>query len=176
MKARLPDFVAIGRIDKAHGVKGDVRVKPITDYPPRFKNLNRVIVEPLSGEMEELEISSVSVRENIVYLHFKGINSREQAQIFRGALINIKREEVLPLKEGEFYHFEIVGFVVKTVSGQILGNVHEVLDMPANAVLVVKNDVREHLIPVIRDVIKKIDKENGEIIVEPIEGLLEIKN
>lgn len=174
MKVRTPDFVTIGRIVKAHGIKGAVKVKPITDYPPRFKKLKTVFLELSGGEIEKHDISEVLVRENVIYLHFKGIESRENANALSGALINIKGEDVLPLQEDEFYHFEVIGFVVKTESGQVIGEVHEVLDMPANAVLVVRDAMQEHLIPVIKDVIKKIDKPGGEIIIEPMEGLLDL--
>ena len=169
----MSDFVAIGVIEKAHGIKGDVKVKPITDYPPRFESLNKVIIERLHGEIEELEISKVLVREKVIYLGLKGIDTRDDAQALRGAFINIKKEEVLPLEEGRFYHFEILGFEVKKTSGEILGNLEEVMDLPANAVLVVKNESREYLIPVIQEVVKKIDMERGEVIIEPMEGLLE---
>ena len=172
-KKRLSDFVAIGVVEKAHGVKGDVKVRPVTDYPPRFKSLHKVIVEAPAGEVEELEISKVLVCGNVVYLNFKGIDTRDKAQALRGALINVKKEDVLPLEEGRFYHFEILGFEVKTTSGEFLGNVEEVMDLPANAVLVVKNKNREYLIPVIQDVVKKMDMGNGEIIIESMEGLLE---
>lgn len=174
MKARVPDFVTIGRIVKAHGIKGAVKVKPVTDYPPRFKKLKTVFLEFPGGEMGKQEISAVLVRENIIYLQFKEIESREKANALRGALINIKGEDVLPLPENEFYHFEVIGFVVKTDAGQIIGEVHEVLDMPANAVLVVRDAAHEHLIPVIREVIERIDKLSGEIIIKPMEGLLEL--
>ena len=172
---RLPDFVAIGIIEKAHGIKGDVKVRPVTDYPPRFKSLNKVIVERPAGEIEEFEISKILVRENVVYLNFKGIDTRDEAQSLRGAFINIKKEDILPLEDGRFYHFEILGFVVKTISGEVLGNVEEVLDLPANAVLVVKRENREYLIPVIQNVVKKMDMEREEIIIEPMEGLLELR-
>lgn len=172
-RKRLPDFVAIGIIEKAHGIKGDVKVKPVTDNPPRFKSLSTVNVEPPAGEMKELEVSKVLVRGNVVYLNFKGIDTRDKAQALRGAFINVKKEDVLPLEEGRFYHFEILGFEVKTTSGEFLGKVEEVMDLPANAVLVVKNQNREYLIPVIQDVVKKMDMENGEIVIKTMEGLLE---
>ena len=172
-KKRLSDFVAIGVIEKAHGIKGDVKVRPVTDYPPRFKSLHKVIVEPPAGGIEELEISNIWVRGKVVYLHFKGVDTRDKAHALKGAFISVKKEDVLPLEEGRFYHFKILGFEVKTISNETLGYVQEVMDLPANAVLVVKNENREYLIPVIQDVVKRMDMESEEIIIEPMEGLLE---
>ncbi len=172
-KKRLLDFVTIGVIEKAHGIKGNVKVKPNTDYPPRFESLKTVIVERPDREMEELEVSKVLVRDDVIYLGLKGIDTRDAAQALRGAFINIKKEDVLPLEEGRFYHFEILGFEVKKTSGELLGKIEEVMDLPANAVLVVKDENREYLIPAIQDVVKKIDMERGEIMIEPMDGLLE---
>ena len=170
---RQSKFIVIGKIEKAHGISGHVKVKPITDYPPRFKFLSTVKIETPTGEMQKLDIASASVRDRSVILKFDGIVTRDQAEALRGSFIYIPKEEALPLDKGSFYHFEIVGFEVKTQQGVRFGNVEEVLDLPANAVLVVKNGEREFLIPVIKDVVKKIDKESCEIIIDPIEGLLD---
>lgn len=172
-KKRLSDFVVIGIIEKPHGIKGDVKVRAVTNYPARFKSLHKVIVEPPAGGIEELEISKIWVRGKVVYLHFKGVDTRDKANAIKGAFLSVKQEDVLPLEEGWFYHFKILGFEVKTISNEILGYVQEVMDLPANAVLVVKNENREYLIPVIRDVVKSMDMDGKEIIIEPMEGLLE---
>lgn len=173
MAKSLPEFIAIGYIQKAHGIRGQVTVKPLTDYPPRFKELKSVIVEPRNGLKKQMQISEVSVRENAIYLGFEDVSSREEAEALKGATLYVPLEEVRALEEGNFYHFEVIGFVVKTTGGRNLGRVEDVLDLPANAVFVVKNQEKEYLIPLIKDVVKKIHKEAGEIIIEPIEGLLE---
>ncbi|MFQ5864565.1 MAG: ribosome maturation factor RimM [bacterium] len=169
----MPDFVVVGFIEKVHGIKGTVKVKPTTDHPPRFKQLRTVFIETPDGEINEFEISRVSVQGEVVYLCFENIETREQALALKGSAIKIKREDCLPLKEGHYYHFELLGLAVKTTNGEEVGWVEEVWDLPANAVLVVKKEAREFLIPAIKDVIRRIDVEKGEIIIEPMEGLLE---
>ncbi|MFQ5605346.1 MAG: ribosome maturation factor RimM [bacterium] len=173
MPIQQPANIVIGVIVKAHGLKGEVKVKPITDDPQRYRQLKSVIIEPRDGENFTLSISKVSLRGDFVYLFFEEVHSREKAEKLHGAFVCIKREDVLPLDEEHFYHFEIIGFTVKTFSGQILGTVREVMDLPANAVLVVQKDAQEYLIPVIKDVVRKIDKAASEIIIEPVEGLLD---
>ncbi len=123
--------------------------------------------------MDEYEISKVSVQGQKVYLSFKDIDTREKALHLKGSAIKIKREHCLPLEEGAFYHFEVLGLAVKTTTGEYLGDVEDVWDLPANAVFVTKGGGREYLIPVIKDVIRKIDFDKEEIIIQPLEGLLE---
>ncbi|NIV97126.1 16S rRNA processing protein RimM [candidate division KSB1 bacterium] len=173
MRNERPQTVAIGLIEKAHGVKGTVKVGPLTDYPPRFKLLQSVLLELPEGEVVKHEISHVTLRGDYVYVSFEGIDTREEAQNLKGSYIRIKREQVMPLEEDQFYPFEIDGFEVKTVSGKRLGRVTEVMDLAANGVLVVRNEHREFLVPVIKDVISKIDMEAGQITVQSLEGLLD---
>jgi 16S rRNA processing protein RimM len=169
----LPDFVVIGFIEKAHGTQGAVKVKPTTDHPPRFKQLRSVFVESPDGEIAEFQISKVTVKGEIVYLCFENIDTREKALALKGSALEIRREDCLPLEEGSFYHFELVGLTVKTVTGEDVGCVEEVWDLPANAVIVTRKEGREYLIPAIKEVIRRIDLEKGEIIIDPMEGLLE---
>ncbi len=173
MRRQQTEYVVIGKIVKAHGLKGEVKVKPLTDNPKRFKRLSSVIIERNRGELEELEISRAVVQAHEVYLSFKDIRNREKAQNLRGAFICIKREDILPLEKGRFYHFEVIGFEVITVSGKSLGFVEEFMDLPANDVLVCRKNEKEFLIPVIKDVIVDIDKEAGKVIIQPMEGLFD---
>ena len=172
MNRQLPDFVAIGVVIKAHGVKGEVRVKSLTDYPLRFTQLKFVFADHPDGQTSRLKITKVAVQNNFITISFDGIVGREQAESLKGTYLSIKRQDILPLNEDEFYHFEVIGFQVKTLNGQIIGRIENVLDLTSNDVLVVKQESKEFLIPVIKDVIKKIDRENEEILIEPLEGLL----
>ena len=173
MSAELPEYIAVGFVKKAHGVDGQIAVQPLTDYPPRFKQLAAVQVEMPTGDVSWHEIEHVSCREDRVFLKLRGVNSREQAATLKGAYLNIPRTEALPLKEGEFYFFEVIGFQVVTRQGRRVGAIVEVLDMPANAVLRVVKDGREHLIPVIPDVMVEVDRKGETIVIDPLDGLLE---
>ncbi|MFQ5650739.1 MAG: ribosome maturation factor RimM [bacterium] len=173
MSKRYPDYIAVGKIVKAHGIEGEVKVQPLTHYPPRFKELSKIQIDLPSQEVFELNITNVAIRGQFVYLTFEGIGSREEALALRGAFLNISREDLLPLGESEYYHFELIGLQVKTVSGQVLGRVEEVMDVTANDVLVVRSEEREYLIPMTRMVVTKLDLENEEIIITPVAGLLD---
>lgn len=154
-------------------MRGAVKVKPVTDYPHRFNELTSVIIESPHGTRQELQISFASVHGNHVRLGFEEIVNREEAEALVGSSLNIPFEAVRPLDEDSYYHFELIGFEVETTSNQYLGKVKEVMDLPANAVLVVVDKDKEYLIPAIKDVIKSVNERDGKIVVEPIEGLLE---
>lgn len=172
-QARLQERIAVGLVEKTHGIQGVVRVRPLTDYPPRFKQLRTVFVELHSGELLTLDIAKVALRGEQVYLSFKGVETREAALRLKGALIQIEKGELLPLEDDCFYPFEVNGFEVKTTSGDNLGWITDVMNLPANAVLVVKDSRKERLIPVTKEVIREINKDSGVIIIDPIEGLLD---
>ncbi len=173
MKPEFPDYIIVGEVVRAHGVRGGVKVKPISDFPHRFSQLKKVVVEMPRGPTTELEIVSAAVRKNFVFLTLSGIDSREKAQALQGGFLKIPSAQAAPLADDEFYHFEVIGFEVQTTAAQSLGLVEEVLALPANDVLVVQANEREYLIPVIKDVIKKIDRPARRITIEAIAGLLD---
>ena len=168
-----PEYIVIGVIERAHGVRGELKVKPITDFPSRFKQLKTILIECSGSPDKKFEISHATLKGQSVYLLLEGIESREQARALRGGYLKIPREQVLPLADDEFYHFEVIGFEIITNTGQKLGLVEEVMSFPANDVLLVKNPQREYLIPVIKSVVKKIDRAAGQITIEVIDGLLD---
>ncbi len=174
MRKKTPDFIAVGYVEKAHGIRGKVKVRPLTDDPQRFHNLKTIILESPEGHRDEKEIVRCVVRGENIYLRLKGVHSREEAQQLKGATILIRREECRALKDDEFFYFEVIGLPVKTVNGDVLGYVEDVWELPANDVFIVKKGEKEYLIPVIKQVIKKLDTRKGEIIIEPLQGLLSI--
>lgn len=106
-------------------------------------------------------------------LKLQGIDSTEAADKLRNQLVQVPVEEAVPLPQGQVYLYEIIGLQVNTTQGQSLGEVVEVLDTSgANDVYVVRNAEREILIPAIPSVVKTIDQEHGEMIVELIPGLI----
>ena len=85
----------------------------------------------------------------------------------------IHRDECLELSEDTYYIFELIGLEVITTEGESIGFIEDVYDLPANDVYVVKEKAREILIPAVKEIVKKVDIEKREIVIEPIEGLLE---
>jgi len=173
-KARtLPDFVIIGRILKPHGVHGALRIEPETDDPQRFHELKRVLVGDDNHPHESFDIHNVQLTPRFVILTLKDVHYRSDAEALKGLFLWIPREETMPLPEESHYYFELIGMGVETNSGEKIGTVKDVIDYPAHHIFVVERKDNEIMIPDVPDFIEAIDDENGKIIVNPIEGLLD---
>lgn len=165
-----PRFLAVGRISRPHGVRGEVRVELMTDTPERFEWLDAVYV----GETNPRRVAVDSVRfhQGIVLLRLAGYPTRTEAEQLRGELLQVPEAEAVPLEEGEYFLFQLEGLDVYTVGGTFIGRLAEVMETGANNVFVVDGPSGQHLLPDIPDVIKEIDIEGGRIAIQPLPGLI----
>jgi 16S rRNA processing protein RimM len=145
--------MAVGRIIAPHGVKGQVRVEPLTDFPERFAHLNEVWLDLPSGERRPAAVESSSANAVRLWLKLKGVDNRDAAQAVRGAYILIPRTQAVELPEGHYFIDDIVGLEVVTVNGESLGTVREVLHTGANDVYVTDRA----MIPATRQVVRHVD-------------------
>jgi 16S rRNA processing protein RimM len=159
-------FTVIGEILGAWGLKGGVRVNPLTDFPERFDTGEQIFIE---NKPHTIETSSWQKESVIITL--SGIDTPEAAAGLRRKTLSIPDSELYELPEGQFYHFEIVGLEVITTGGVVLGKISDILNC-GNDVYVVKGEGKEILIPATRDVVKSIDLKSKKMVIEPIEGLL----
>ncbi len=165
-----PRYLAVGRIVRPHGVRGELRMELLTDYPDQLSRLKMVYV----GERYvAFELAGVRLHQKVALIKLEGCEDRDAAEMLRGQLVYIKREDAVPLEPNEFYEHQVCGLKVTLTSGESLGEVVEVFTLPgANDVLVVHGPRGEVLIPVIEDVIVAIDLEAGQIRIHPMPGLL----
>lgn len=164
-----PRFLVIGEITKPHGVRGEMRVMPLTDRPERFTWLQEIYL----GENGEtpVPVAMARLHQNFVLLKLKGYETRDAAESLRGTKLFIPADQAIPLEEGEYYLYELIGMDVLTDAGEHLGEVTDVIETGANNVFVVEGAEQELLIPDIPDVILDIDFEDGRITVQPLPGL-----
>lgn len=165
----------VGKIVGAHGVRGEVRVWPQTDFPDiRFaKGSKLLLVKPDADEPIQVEVQSGRLQKNVYILKIKGIDSRNEAEAYRGAELKVAAEHRVPLSEGEYYIRDIVGCTVWTDEGEQLGVVSDVLSPGANDVWVVQRPQgKDVLLPVIDDVVLEVDVPGKRIRVRLMEGLL----
>jgi 16S rRNA processing protein RimM len=156
-----PDL-RIGRVLKAHGVKGAVRVELLTDFPDRFAPGREVLV---AGR--RLRIARSEGQEGSLRVTFDGITDRDAAQRLVGAYCTLPLAEARTLPADRYYHFQLVGLtVVDAHHARELGKVAEVLTYPTNDVLRVTGRDRELLIPMIRSVVRSIAPAEGTITVD----------
>lgn len=154
--------ITIGRIGAPHGIRGEMRVIPLTDFPDRFEGLKTA----MAGD-ELLHISQVRYHKKFVLLRFEEYPTREAAMRLTGRTLTVSREEAVPLAEGEFYTFDIIGLSVENIHGEAMGTVENVLRTGSNDVYAVRSsDGKETLIPALKRVVKNIDLANGRMVVD----------
>lgn len=150
--------IVIGKIGAPHGIRGEVRITPLTDFPGRFENLRMVFVEE-----QEIVIERMQYHHRFIILKFAGVNDRSAAELFKGKLLHVDRKDVPPLEPGEYYAFDVIGLkVTDEVQGE-LGEIVEILKTGSNDVYIAKQNGRETLIPALKSVVLQIDLENGRM-------------
>jgi 16S rRNA processing protein RimM len=166
-----PCFIAIGRIVRPHGVRGEVAVKVLSDFPKRFDTIAVVYLGD-AMEAEPWRVTATRWHQDRVLLTLQGCEDRTAADRLRGLLVQIPIEEVMPLPEGEYYTYELIGLEVVTREGEDLGRLSDILFTDANDVYVVIGARGQILLPAIADVIERVDLEAGQMVVRLIEGLV----
>jgi 16S rRNA processing protein RimM len=160
--------IAIGKVRRPYGVRGEVKVEFLTDFPERFKDLKTVYID---GEPYTIERRRF-VADGIL-LKFAGIDTPEDAAFLRNRLIEIPVSEAVPLPPDTYYYFQILGLKVVTTAGEALGEVVDIIVTGANDVYVVRSaGGREILLPAIEDVVKEVDLESNRLVVELLPGLI----
>ncbi|MEW8977803.1 MAG: ribosome maturation factor RimM [Symbiobacterium sp.] len=167
-----PELIRIGQVTAPHGVRGAVRVYPVTDFPERFTTLRRVL---LGGPDRPAAVKFRGFVKNLVILEIEGVTDRNQAEKLRGVNLLVPRSEVYPLPEGYYYDFDIIGIDVVDTQGSFLGRVVEVdHNIPVHDVYVVETAPgKRYMVPAVRQFIKEVDLEAGRMVIDPIPGLLE---
>jgi 16S rRNA processing protein RimM len=165
-----PRFLVIGRIVKPHGVQGEMRVEIMTDLPERFTWLEEVYVGEHSPR--RVAVDSVRFHKNFVLVKLDGFDTREAAAELRSQLLQVPEDEGIPLEEGEYYLYQLVGLEVYSDEGEHLGELVEVMETKANNVFIVQGSRGEILLPDTEEVVLDIDFENGRMEVHLLPGLV----
>lgn len=169
---RTLELVVIGRIVKPFGIKGEVRVRSLSDVPGRLTGLKSATLVAPSGRELTTTVSRVREEDGGFYvMGFAAFSTPEEAAAFRGGLIKIPRDQSPPLPEGQYYEGDLLGLTVLEEHGAPLGTLEEVLETGSNHVFVVRRDGREILIPGTREVIASVDLGRGVMTVRRMEGL-----
>ena len=164
-------YLAIGRIVRAHGIRGELSMVVLTEFPERLETTQQVY---LGNEFEATayELKSYRWHKQNVLLTLTGVTTRTQAEALTGQFVQVPVEEAVPLPEGSYYFYQLIGLQVITTENEKLGIVKNILETGANNVYVVENEDREILLPAIPEVIKSINIEEGHMVVQLMEGLI----
>jgi 16S rRNA processing protein RimM len=164
-------YLAIGRVTQAHGLKGEISVAVLTEFPERFAVTKQVYLGD-AFEATLYPLKSYRWHKDHVLLTLAGVNDRNEAETLKGQLVQVPIDEAMPLPEGVYYHYQLVGLKVVTTGGERLGTIVDVMETGANDVYVVDNKGQQILLPAIPDVVKSIDLEKGQMVIEVIDGLI----
>jgi 16S rRNA processing protein RimM len=166
-------LITIGKVVKPFGVKGEMRIEPMTDFPERFKGLVRVYLVSPSGKEVACEVRSVRNAGSILFIQLTGYDSPEKARSINGWLIKIPEEEAVPLPEGTYYWFELIGMEVISESGEKLGTIVDVFETGSNDVYVMKKGRKETYIPATKEIVKQVDRNAKRMVIHLMDGLME---
>jgi 16S rRNA processing protein RimM len=170
------ELINIGIISGVYGYKGEVKIAPLTDYPERFEQLNGVILSDFHGVRAQEEIEYVKFNNNHIYLKFAGIDTKEEAVKYKGAYVQISEGQLFPLPEGVYYQFQLLGLRVFDAEKGCLGILRDIIETGANDVYVIDSeDYGEILIPAIKQVVRKIDLEEGVMQICLLPGLVDFE-
>ena len=158
----------MGVVAAPFGTRGEIKVRYETDFPERFRKLKEVCLRSQRGAAQLFSVSSVREHKGQALLKLEGIERIEDVEAWRGAKVQIRRADAVKLPENEYYSADIVGFSVVTKDGRQLGKLERILPYPTYDLWV----VGEALIPAVKEIVKSVDRESGQILIDPPAGML----
>lgn len=178
----MEEMFRIGVITSTHGVHGEVKVFPTTEDVRRFDRLKKVILKPAEGrrQMAEIELTVAGVKyfKQFAIVRFQEIDDINAVEQYKGMEMYVRREDAIPLEEGEYYIADLIGLTVTAEQDgyPVLGILKDVLQTGANDVYVVEAveslDKREILIPAIKQCIEEVDLDKRIMKVHLLKGLV----
>ena len=161
-------YLEVGKVTNIHGLMGEVKVQPWADSPEFLCQFKTLYVDEAHFPMT---VQRARVHKNMVIIKFEGPTDVPSALSLRNAILYIDRADA-PLPEGAFFLADIYGLEVRdAATGEILGNIEDVLTLPANNVYVIRGGERELMIPAVPQFIAETNVEDGFIRVNMMEGL-----
>lgn len=165
------DLIALGKIVAPHALRGEVRVHAYNRNSPQFSAGNCVILQHGDQQLD-VEILSARRQGNVFVVRLSDCNSIEEAERLIGFEVCIPVEALPAPGDDEAYHFELIGMRVVTTAGDDIGVIDEIMESPSADICVVHGPSGEHLIPLVQDFVKQIDREGRRLVIEPVPGLL----
>ena len=174
-----PDYMIVGRIRKPHGIRGAVIIQPLTDAPDAiFAPGRRVLAGTAHGELSpddgELTIADVrSIEGGVLLAQMQEISDRDTASLWRGRYLLVPVSEIEAPREGEAFVHELRGMRVELSSGQLIGEVQEVYELPQGLGLDVSWRGESVILPFRPEFVRELDRAGRRIVMDLPEGLLD---
>ncbi len=159
-------YLEAGKIVNTHGIAGEVKILPWADDADFLLDFDTIYVDG-----QPMTLCSARVHKNCILAKLEGIDNVNDAMKLRNKIVCIDRDEV-ELEEGAFFLVDLMGLEVRAAdTGEVLGQIAEVLTPPASNVYVVKGGAQEHMIPAVPEFIVETNVEGGYVLVRLIEGM-----
>ncbi|MCM1269255.1 MAG: ribosome maturation factor RimM [Ruminococcus flavefaciens] len=163
-------YLEAGKIVTTHGIKGEVKIMPYTDYPELLCEFDRLF---LGKNHEEINVERSRVFKNMVIAKLEGYNTPEAAEKLRNKILYMHRDD-LELDEDTYFIQDLIGIEVSDAdSGFVYGKITDVMQTGANDVYVIQGNDREYLVPAIPEVVITTDTDENTMTIRPLEGLFE---
>jgi 16S rRNA processing protein RimM len=172
----LPETVAVGRVLRPHGIRGEVMVEVLSDVPARFRKGSRVQGVRAGAPPVTLTVAAGRLHKTGAVVRFEGYEDRDRAETLRGLDLEVPRAEVPKAPRGTYYQYELLGCLCRDVSkdrGEELGKVVEVVEDGGGVLLVVEGEGRRVPVPFVKAFLKRVDVARGRIDLALPEGFLE---
>ena len=168
------DLLEVGKIVNTHGLRGEVKVVPWTDYPEVFEDI-ATVYRKTKENYEKLTIRGIKYQKGNIILRFAEITDINEAEKNKNQVLYAERDDLGELPEGVYYIADLIGLTVITDEGEEIGEIVDVINTGANDIYDIKREGRKNLLlPVIPDVVLKVDIENKRVTVHMMEGLDEV--
>lgn len=168
-----PGLIALGKVVRAQGLKGELKVFSYLDIPWGLQALKGLYIRLEGTNHVYMEVERVRRQGSFFFIKFRGLDNPTSARTLVGSEVLIPREEAPPLPQDTYYYYDIIGLRVVNGEGRGLGQVRGIFPTPANDVYVIKKGGKEWLLPATKEIIQEVDLERGLLRVHLIEGLIE---
>jgi len=169
-----PSYIAIARIVRPRGNRGEVLADLYTDNPARVDHLEEVWLELSEGVRERFVLENAWLHNGRQVLKFAGIDSISEAEKLVGAWVEVERDRAVKLPEGSYFDHDLVGCLVSDPGGAILGKVIDVLHVPGHDQWVVESERGEFFIPAVEEFCREVNIAEKKIVVDVPEGLIDL--
>ena len=167
----MADYIIVGKILSAHGIRGEVKVKPLSDNPHRFRRGSKLFIEKKNAFFA---VSSArAVKDDLLIVKFAGIEDRNEAELLKASFLEAE-ESSEPLADGVFYYYQLIDMEVFEEDGTFLGTIREIIASGSNDVYRIVNENGEGLLlPALKQVVLKADVAEKKMTVRLLPGLRE---
>lgn len=149
-------FLTVGKIINAHGIKGEVKIFPLTDDINRFYLLKKVYIEE-NNSIFPLTISNIRIHKNNILATFNEIKSRNEVEKYKDVFLKIDRKDAITLKKDQYFLNDLIGIMVYSPEKILIGNIKDILQTGPTDIYIIETNDKDILVPALKDIFIEID-------------------